>query len=73
MHTTAQMPGGTIMKNAVRQLNASVASAPNIGPRTGPNTAPIPHITIANGCRWGRKVASKIACPIGIIGAPKIP
>jgi hypothetical protein len=38
-----------------------------------PNTAPTPHITRANGCRWRGKVLSRMACPIGMIGAPNSP
>ena len=67
------MPGGTIMKNAARQFQASVAIAPRIGPSTGPKTAPTPHMTSAVGCRCGGKVASRMACPIGMIGAPNAP
>ena len=51
MHMSVAMPGGTIMKNAARQFQASVAMAPRIGPTTGPNTEPTPHITNANGCK----------------------
>src|SRR5436190_11371121 len=47
--------------------------APRMGPTTGPNTAPTPHMTSANGCRWRGKVASRMAWPIGMIGAPNIP
>ena len=50
-----------------------MATAPRIGPTTGPNTAPTPHIISAAGCRCGGKVASRIAWPIGMIGAPKKP
>src|SRR5262245_26202214 len=46
---------------------------PTIGPTTGPNTAPMPHITMAAGCRWRGKVASRIAWPSGMMGAPKQP
>ena len=47
--------------------------APRMGPATGPNTAPTPHIISAAGCRCGGKVASSTAWPIGMIGAPKKP
>jgi hypothetical protein len=73
MQTKVAMPGGTIMKNAARQFQASVAMAPRMGPNTGPNTAPTPQITIAVGCKCFGKEASKIACPMGMIGAPKAP
>ena len=57
----AAKPGGTIMKKAERQFDASVAIDPNTGPSTGPNTAPMPHITNAVACRWRGNEASKIA------------
>ena len=52
---------------------SSLAMLPTIGPSTGPNTAPMPHITIAAGCRCLGKVASRMAWPSGMIGAPKAP
>ena len=73
MQTSVRMAGGTIMKNTARQFHASVAAAPTMGPITGPNTDPTPHITSANGCKWRGKVASRIAWPSGAIGAPKAP
>ena len=67
------MPGGTIMKKAARQLLASVIMLPMIGPTTGPNTLPTPHITSASACRCLGKVARRTACPMGMIGAPNMP
>ena len=46
---------------------------PRMGPSTGPNTAPMPHITMAVGCRCLGKVASRMAWPSGMIGAPNAP
>ena len=46
---------------------------PRMGPTTGPNTAPMPHITRAVGWRCLGKVASRMAWPIGMIGAPNAP
>ncbi len=46
---------------------------PRIGPSTGPNTAPMPQITMAVGWRCLGKVASRMAWPSGMIGAPNAP
>ena len=70
---SAQQPGGTIITNAARQLYISVTIVPRTGPSTGPNTAPTPQITIAVEWRCRGNVASRIAWPMGMIGAPNSP
>ena len=44
-----------------------------VTPEIGPNTAPQPHIIITSGCSARGNVASRMPCPIGMIGAPNRP
>ena len=69
----AAMPGGTIMKNAPRQLYSSAIMLPTTGPITGPATLPTPHSIMTSACMWRGNVASRTAWPIGMIGAPNTP
>ena len=52
-----RIPNGTMAKNAQRQLIASDTNPPIIGPNTGPNTPPMPHIINTSPCRCLGKLA----------------
>ena len=61
------------MKKAQRQSSHSARKPPKMGPSTGPITPPTPHSMSTRACMCRGKVASRIPCPRGIIGAPNSP